>query len=324
VIQAPAWLPYRWRDRWDQSRVVHALRRLDTTAPLPARLPAEADAEVHVLLCRRDLELGLLTLKSLLRAQDLRLAVTLTDDGSLSATDRAWVSEHVPNSLWLPRRVPDVERSEALRAFPRLATLYAGSYHPICKLLHPLLLGRCERTIVVDPDTAFFKPSPFLEEWTRGGGTAWYLHDAPEKERQVPDVVRQAFADLANRLTAKAGRPWRLDYYYFNSGLLFYERSRCDLALAEEFLAWRETAPRALWEGTPGIWFGDWTPEQTAYLVLFAMMDPASRPLAAEFNLGNAPDTVFNHFMRHYVVQADTLRRLRRLVAALPRRSPQS
>ncbi len=97
MIQAPRWLPYKVRRIWDDARIRAALKGLEQTPPLPVRRPEEAAAEVHMLVCRRDLALGVLALKSLLRFPEVRVAATLTEYGSLRPADRAW----------LPRRSDD-------------------------------------------------------------------------------------------------------------------------------------------------------------------------------------------------------------------------
>jgi hypothetical protein len=321
VIQAPEWLPYRWRERWDQSRVLRALKGLDKTAPMPAAKPHEAPAEAHILFGRRDLELGLLAIKSLLHFTRVPLAVTCTDDSSLDARDRDWISKHIPGVRWLPRIVPEVRDSPVLKSFPRLSALYNGDFHMISKLLHPVMHARCERIIQIDADTAFFSPSPFLEDWARRGTGAWFMADIVEKEPGVPAEVRSAFDDLSRHLTAANGRTWTLERFYFNAGFLLYRPIDLDLTHAEGFLEWRTTAPASLQSGPAGIWFGDWTREQTAYLAMFALAQPAGKALGHDFSLGFAPDCAFNHFMRHFVVQPNTLTRLRALVGSLPRRA---
>ena len=319
MIQAPQWLPYRWRERWDQGRVLHALKELDTTAPIAAARPQDAPAEVHILFGRRDRELGLLAIKSLLHFTRVPLAVTCTNDGSLDERDRDWISRHVPDVRWLPRILPEVRDSPALKAFPHMAALYAGDFHLISKILHPMLHARCERVILVDADTAFFKASPFLEEWARRGTSPWFMSDVLEKEAGVPAQVRSAFDDLSRHLTAGNGRTFKLERFYYNSGFLLYRPVDLDLAHAEAYLAWRAAAPASTDSGPAGIWFGDWTREQTAYLAMLALADPAGQALGHDFCLGYAPDRAFNHFMRHFVVQPATLTRLRALIAALPK-----
>jgi hypothetical protein len=318
MIQAPRWLPYRLRARWDEARIRAAVRGLERTAPLPARAPAQAAAEVHMLLCRRDVRLGVLALKSLLRFPDAQFAVTLSDDGSLSAAARAWVDRHVPGCRWVPRYSHDPRLTAALGSRPRLAELYRGSYHPICKLLHAAVLGRCERVIVVDPDTAFFRRPERLTAWAQGPGVpAWFLHDHQNEALNVPAETREAFAELQHLLTP-AGRSWSMPYYFFNSGLLAYRPDRVDLDLGERYLAWRCTAAPRYRTGKPDLWFGDWTPEQTMYQVMFALMDPAAQPLGDDYHLGGDDGHTFNHFLRFYLVRERSLVMLRQLAAALP------
>ncbi len=311
-------MPYRLRSMWDQLRIHRALRELEHTAPLPAASGEEADAEVHVLVCRRDAWLTVLALKSLLRFEGVRLAVTLTDDGSLGRTQRDRLSRHIPGCRWLPRYCDQPALAEALRTRPRLERLYGSEFHMIAKLLHPVLLSRCSRVIQLDADTAFFREPEQLFGWARGEEpAAYYLHDVPEKEATVPPEVRLALGEVAGAMPAGSGG-WSLAYCYFNAGLLLFRPEQCQLDRAEAFLRWRRERGGALREGLPAIWFGDWTREQTSYLAMFAGMTPPARPLDACYRLAGEPFGVFNHFMRDYLVLPATLRRLEELVAELP------
>lgn len=322
MFTAPAWLPHRFRATWDNRRIDRSVAGLKRTPPTPAADPRTAMAEVHLLVCKRDLRIAALALKSLLRFGDGKLAVAITDDGSLSVKDRDWLAGHVPNARWLARRLPTPEITAALANRPKLAGLYAGTYHPICKLLHPLALGRTERVIVLDPDTAFFRRPDKLLNWAAGADDHdYYLHDHQDESTQVPAAVRQAFVEMATAVTPP-GRRWALDRYFFNSGLLVYHRSRMDLDVAERYFAWRERLPPELKADKPGIWFGDWTPEQTGYLVTFATSDPPAAPFGDDYHLGGGVGHTFNHFLRHYLIRSDTQGRLRRLVRELATGSP--
>ncbi|QEL15557.1 hypothetical protein [Limnoglobus roseus] len=315
--QAPLWLPYRWRAAVDNYRIDRATAGIDATAPTPAADPTVAVAEVHVLLCRRDVRIGAVALKSLLRFAPGRLAVTLTDDGSLTPQHRAWIDAQLPHARWLPRRVEEPAFRAALGRYPRLAALYEQNYHPLCKLLHAAMLARHQRVIVLDPDTAFFRPPELLLRWLAGDDAApYYLHDHQDEAVAVPEEARRAFADLAARLGTDR-RPWRIDRYFFNSGLLLYRPDQIDLAAAEGYLQWRETCPLEYRQGKLGIWFGDWTPEQTGYLAAFATAVTAARPLGTDYHLGGETGFAFNHFLRHYLIQAATLREIRSLVREL-------
>ena len=322
--QAPRWLPYRIRDRVDQARINAAVRPLNKTRPYPVEAGAQADAEVHMLLCKRDLRIGVLAVKSLLRFAKNRLALTITDDGSLTANDRQWVNGHLPGLRWLfwPEAA-ETEKSlaQALATRPLLKKLYHSSYAPAGKLLHPVALARCDRVIVMDPDTAFFKPPQHLLDWiTSDDLHGWYMHDHQDEAKTVPPEAIQAFADLEAKLVPQ-GRAWGVTLRLFNSGLLVFRPRQLDLDIAEKYLQWHKALPEAfrgrIRGGKLEIWFGDWTPEQTCYHVMFALSNPAPKPLGGDYHLGGQSGHVFNHFLRHYLVRSGTLKRLRQLIAEL-------
>ncbi len=317
TMQAPGWLPFRVRQFWDTSRIDWALRKLNGTRPRAASVPESADVEVHMLLCRRDVRIGVLALKSLLRFEEPRLAVTLTSDGSLTEQDRHWIDEHIPGCRWLARQESDPRLQAFLAEHPNVASLYRGSYHPICNLLHPTLLARTKKILVVDPDAAFFGRPDRWVDWVKcDAPRAWYLHDHQDEATNVPAEVREAFAEIASRYSPQ-GRSWKMDYYFFNSGLLAFRPEQCDLNLAERYEEWRiAAAPRYL-QGKPGLWFGDWTPEQTAYQIMFALMDPPAQPLGDDYHLGGDRGHAFNHFMRYYLVKDTSLKMLADLVENL-------
>src|SRR5216684_4538523 len=249
---APKWLPYRLQQAWNHARVVSAIRGLHATQPIPCCAPESAAAEVHMLLCRRDVEIGVLALKSLLRFPGVGWAVTLTDDGSLSGKQRAWIEYHVPGVSWLPRVAESAKLADALSHRPRLAALYRSTYQPIRKLLHPMCLSRCAKVLVLDPDTLFSSRPDRLIEWAKTQGCPnLFLHDHQDEASAVPVETVEAFNELRSLV---GGSAWSMPYYFFNSGLLAYRPDTCDLDLAERYLTWIETAPPRYTTGKPGLW----------------------------------------------------------------------
>jgi hypothetical protein len=317
--QAPLWLPCRVRERIDQARITNTVRAVDRTRPYHAADPQSADAELHMLLCKRDVRLGVLAIKSLLRFGNDRLAVTVTDDGSLSGSHRQWVSRHIPGCRWLSwPTTQNEDLDKALEDRPRLAALYKSDFPLVSKLLHPLVLARCRRIIIMDADTAFFQPPDRLMEWVRGDDTGgWYLHDHQDEDAMVPPEAREGFADLKAALNPH-GRQWGLKHWLFNSGLLATCPGTLDLDLAEHYLTWLETISPQYTIGLSGlIWFSRWTQEQTCYHIMCALSEAPYKPLGEDYHIGGDAGHVFNHFLRHYLIRSHSLRMLRELISQL-------
>ena len=313
----PEWVPYRLRRGWDNVRIDRTLAGVFDTAPLPAADPGGADAEVHLLLCRRDFVLGLVALKSLLRFADGRLALSVTDDGSLTADDRAALVRHFPGVRLLGRTEPAVEA--ALADFPRTLALYRGPYAPARKLCHAVLAARCGRVFLLDPDTAFLKRPDRLLDWAATGGPNLYLRDDRDEDREVPAAVRAAWAALAPDLgTGPARTP---PGYDFDSGLLAFAPARFDLSVGERYLAARERLPAGLRNGEGAICFGDWTPEQTAYAVLFAAAAAPPEPFGPGHVIGRDPGATYRHYLEPYLRRPATLGDRAALVPSLPTRA---
>lgn len=317
--QAPKWLPYRIRTKIDQMRINWALRGVDRIGPVPADEARGADAEVFTLVCKRDLKLAALSLKSLLHQRgSTRLCVTTINDGSLTAADIHWLDGQIPNLRWQCNRDPQVLASEMLRSMPLTRALYCEHSFPLMsKILHPLLFHRTDRVVLLDTDTAFFRPPSRLLDFCAGRTTApLYMHDHQDESKVIPPETKPAFARLTEELALPKGR-FRLQHWLFNSGLLAFKPADMDGGICERYLAWLNAAPANAKAGKMSIWFGPWTREQTIYMLMFASGPEAAQPLGDDYWLGGAEDRVFNHFLRFYLVRKSCLKMLRALMGKL-------
>ena len=319
--QAPLWLPYRIRTKIDQWRILRAIRGIERTKPMPAADPKDALAEANMLLCKRDLKLGVVAFKSLLRMQDdkVKFAGTVINDGSLSKDDMAWFDRHIPNCRWQTWKQEDPRVTEALDKRPHLAALYRQSkYEQIAKMVHPICTSRCPRVVQFDSDTAFFRRPERIFRFCLGEDSApLYLHDHQDESKAVPPEALEGFADLHAKIGQ--GKAWGLKHRFFNAGFLAYRPEHLSLDDAERYLAWRESAPQKFKEGKPGIWFGPWTPEQTSYHVMYTYAKATPVPLGDDYWLGGADGRIFNHFLRFYIVRKDVLKMIRGLIEQYPR-----
>jgi hypothetical protein len=318
--QAPTWLPYRLRNAIDQARINAALKIVDRTRPYPAVDHADADAQISMLMCKRDLRLGVVALKSLLRFDDVRLAASFINDGTITGADRRYVDHHGPNATWQTwKNTSDPRLDEAFAQYPNLKALYFSDYEPSAKLMHPLVLGRCDRVVQYDSDTAFFARPDRIIEFCRGDDAMpLYLHDHQDESQVIPPLAHEAFKSL--HAYVAPDRPWGIGHRLFNAGMIIYRRDQMDLSMAERYLEWLKTAPAKFTTGKPAIWFGPWKVggvpgrEQTAYHVMCALADPPARPLGEHYHIGGNPGHTFNHFLRHYIVRKSTLNMLRDLI----------
>lgn len=286
-----------------------ATRGIHRTPPIAADGADRAHAEVFTLVCRRDLYLAAIALKSLLiHREETRLAVTAIDDGTLTPAHRQWLLYHVPNLRWQFNRSAEMLERRELRESPRTRALYQDRAFPLmAKIIHPLLSCRTARVILLDTDTAFFRPPTRLLDFSTGRTDApLYMHDHQNELQVIPEETQPLFQTLVRLLNLPDAR-FRLQHWLFNSGLLAFKPADFDLNIAERYLAWLDaTDPRAK-AGKMAIWFGPWTREQTIFMLMFASGPVEAQPLGDDYWLGGAKGHVFNHFLRHYLVRKSCL-----------------
>lgn len=261
--------------------------------------------EIHMTLCRRDVRLATVSLKSLLRFASA--ALCLTDDGTLTEEDRRYLSRHFPGARWMQRRDGDARVAEAVIRRPALRRFYEGELPMAAKLLHPVAASDAQRVIVLDPDTAFFRRPDRLLRWMERGDGPLHLFDRSKNNaKHCSDEAREALERMGEAVDPRASVD-RLPHLFFNSGLLACEPGALDLDIADAFLAWWEQQSAELRTGNAGIWFGPWTREQMAYAVMLAAANAPGEAFDAGYHIGFDPGAVFNHFLGCNVARRDVL-----------------
>ena len=308
-IEKSRWLPYRLRAILEQNRIVSNLRCILNTKPVAVVNGPFSIVELHMLLCKRDFLAGLVALKSFLKAVSGPISVSITSDGTLTHNQRALTDQHLPGVRWLEWPLNDGQVREALKKRPELGELYRSNYPPVAKLLHPLLLAKSNRVIVLDPDTVAWRRLDLLNEWILGGmDHDFHLEDLPSRRRDVPREVAEGFRSFHQGLRSEFG-PWKIDNLFFNSGLLAFHIEHMNLDVAEHYLRWHKQCSLQFRSTMSDIWFGPWTPEQTCFLVMFATSFKPM-PFGSQYVLGYEPSVAFNHFLRSGLVRPDTLKHL--------------
>ncbi|WP_166832052.1 hypothetical protein [Thalassoroseus pseudoceratinae] len=101
---------------------------------------------------------------------------------------------------------------------------------------------------------------------------------------------------------------------FFNAGLLAYQPKDIDFSIANSYLDWRQGADAQLVDNQGGFWFGEWTIEQTCYLLSYAGMKTPIEDFGSDYAIGREPSAVFCHFLNYYYRQPKTLQMLSELI----------
>ncbi len=306
-------LPHRVKQRLHQFYIDRSVKQVLNTPPLAAEESSKADFEAHLLLSRRDFLVGLVALKSLLRF-DVRASVTVTDDGSLTNAQKSILIDHVPG-IRILERFALLDHCRVLEAYPTLKSLYQSEFNMIAKLLHPVLLGRCDSIVAIDADTVFLRRPDKVVHWARGGvESGLYLHDQEARNAEA-EWLRRVFAEVLGAPVETFD--FKIQHRFFNAGMLCYKRCDCNVASAEKFLSWRKENLARFDQPNASIWLGDWTQEQTAYMFIFGGMKGSVVGLGDEYRLGSEPWSTFHHLLRAGLVTKSAQAKLQDVVCEL-------
>ena len=294
MIMISKYLPYKIRDKIDRLKINHHARRSQQLPPRYCASPSKASCEIHVLMGSRDFLIGLAAIHSLVRFIP-NASLAISDDGSLSDSQKMLIKDQFIGSRVIPR-YSLWPNGESLPNLPHLKRLYHSSYHCSAKLLHPVLLGEHDQIILMDCDTLCLRTPELILNWLNSpANQAYYMHDDISRNAESPELA-QVFQELNDR--SRENYEMRIKHYFFNSGLLCFNRSKCDLSHAENFLTKRlQIASRYSFPNSE-IWLGDWTPEQTSYMTLFENMDCEIQGLGPDYKIGCGNEwRTFHHFL---------------------------
>jgi hypothetical protein len=144
---------HRWKTRRAAARAGRVVLR---TAPMP--VPAESDVEVHMLICHRDVTMGIQSLKSLLRFTP-PFAVVVHDDGTLTPEDCALLEHHFPGMriIGAAEATARVDAELARLGLERCREL-RRTYVVAPKVFDCAIYSAGKMMMLVDADVIFLEP----------------------------------------------------------------------------------------------------------------------------------------------------------------------
>lgn len=274
----------------------------------------ESDVEVHLLISARDFLIGITAVHSLLRFLP-PISLSISHDGTLTAKQHDCLLQKFPGCRVLDRHALQESKTWTLQR-PLLSNLYTSNYHPIVKLLHPILLSNHNRIILLDSDTLCLEEPHRILSWiTQQESTGLYLHDPISRNKEATELP-EVFANILNK-DCKSFK-MRLEHYFFNSGLLCYDRRECNLDVAEKFLKWRVDNANKFDFKNCDIWLGDWTPEQTAYMLIYEDSLLDVQGFGGDYALGYKDRWLtFHHFLRSGVKTRKVQKKIQETIKAM-------
>jgi hypothetical protein len=157
-------IPWRFRSRQNfiKAHANHFFRHVLATPSIAC--DPEADVEVHVLVCQRDLHMCLLAVKSLLRFAP-NVAVVIHEDGSVGSESRSLLTRHLPGSRVISRDEAD---SSLAGLLPQDMARARKEHVMLMKLFDVAHFNSGRRTILLDSDIVFIAQPNEVITWIAG------------------------------------------------------------------------------------------------------------------------------------------------------------
>lgn len=250
-----------------------------------------ATAEIHSLVCHRDLYQYIACIKSLLRFHQ-NVCIVAHNDGSLTVEDQSLLVRHLPGLILLDKSYADRVVEGKLAGYTKCLAYRTG--HFIARQLFDLaMLSRTGKVVSLDSDTLFLERPAELIEWLERDGTvgkySWedYRHDP-------------------NRYMKIEGREFEYAPHIC-AGLMCFNASIVDLDVIEDVLARAKVI--------------DWVTSQMIFLILAARGETRVEFFERSYQtytFGPAP--VFRHYWGHDGLSHDYRNDVRRVIAELATR----
>ena len=183
----------------------------------------QPEFSIHMVVCSRDVESALWSIKSFSWSTQLSPAVFLHDDGSLTHRDRERLRGHIAGCTIVSRREADVRAAAWLRNHPlsQRARATPGFYCAL-KLFDPWIYTPKDVVLLLDSDVLFFRrPTELLTHL--GNRAPCYGSDYQNAYSATPEELRQRLGfDIMQAV---------------NAGLVVMPKEVFDLDLVERYFA---------------------------------------------------------------------------------------
>lgn len=204
---------------------------------------------VRVLICHRDVSLGIHCLSSLLRFCADPISIVLHDDGSLTQDDAKRLQDGLPGTVLVSKEEADDVVRPKLALYPRCAAFRSRS--PTGQKMFDIPLMTEGDIALCDTDILFLRPFRGVFAWPDSSADMLFLQDTTDSYCLRPWQAK----------------PHRLRHRY-NAGLMMMRGQQYDLEQVEALIGFIEDS-RGYRENEPYRWFL----EQTCWSALAGSRD---------------------------------------------------
>lgn len=216
--------------------------RQEMLSRLPIYEVEENQSEIHMLICKRDFEMAIITAAQLNHLGQTGHSFTFHDDGSLDDKMEEIIYHQFPGTLVVRRNVADFIASQKLIAYPNILE-YRKKHVMALKLIDTAIWAKNERIGYLDSDILFFRyPAEYIKSLNTKKSTNYFNQD-----------IADAYISNSNAITKELGFPpaprinaglWTMNKKDINLHQIenwlnhpFFNKHQADYRLEQTFMA---------------------------------------------------------------------------------------
>lgn len=171
-------IPWRFRSKHNfvKAHANYFFRSILSTAPM--KCLHDSRNEIHVLVCKRDMNMCLVAVKSFLRFYD-QIKIVIHDDGSLSKVDLSKIQDHLPGARVISRREADLA---LLAVLPEDIARARAEHVLIMKVIDFNYFSTADKMVLLDSDIVFTGEPEEAIDWLENDINQSFYNSDPLKD----------------------------------------------------------------------------------------------------------------------------------------------
>ncbi|GLU50660.1 hypothetical protein [Dyadobacter frigoris] len=216
--------------------------RQEMISRLPIYEVDEDQSEIHMLICKRDFEMAIITAAQLNHLGQTGHSFTFHDDGTLDDKMEETIYHHFPGTLVVRRNVADFIASQKLFAYPNILE-FRKKHVMALKLIDTAIWAQNDRIGYLDSDVLFFRyPEKYIQSLETGTNTNYFNQDMADAYISSSSAIKREIGfSPAPRINAGL---WTMnkkdiDLYQIELWLKhpFFHKHQADYRLEQTFMA---------------------------------------------------------------------------------------